>query len=406
MRLVAVALLTVLARPAAAAPLTLAEALRRVAEVGPDQAVAQAALPVAQADVRTARMLPNPALAANAGRAEPVFAAGLTLHLPILGQRGAHVRAAERALAQTRLAVGLSLWQLRHDGRIAYYAAVRADEELEIARQLEALTGRVAAIAAERYAAGAGSLLEKLQAALVHDRAAQDVVDRTTARGVARLELARLVGIDADALPPLADRLDVVGPTPGETALLAAAAREHPELRALEAERFAAEARAQAARADRRPSFDLDLGLEVLDPSTCGGGARCVGPRGGLGFDLPLFNWNGGPIARAQAEARAATIKEEAARARIATAVRAAFALWTAATARAQFYTTRYVPAAAQVEAMAREGFAAGRTGLLPLIEAQRALLEARLQQTEARFAVQSARADLEEASGVALTTP
>ena len=55
---------------------------------------------------------------------------------------------------------------------------------------------------------------------------------------------------------------------------------------------------------------------------------------------------------------------------------------------------------------MAREGFAAGRTGLLPLIEAQRALLDSRLGQTEARFAVQAARADLEEASGVALSAP
>ena len=53
-----------------------------------------------------------------------------------------------------------------------------------------------------------------------------------------------------------------------------------------------------------------------------------------------------------------------------------------------------------------REGFAAGRTGLLPLIEAQRSLLDSRLGQTEARFAVQTARADLEEASGVALSAP
>jgi len=77
-----------------------------------------------------------------------------------------------------------------------------------------------------------------------------------------------------------------------------------------------------------------------------------------------------------------------------------------AATTRARFFDTRYVPSATQVEAMAREGFAAGRTGLLPLIEAQRSLLDSRLGQTEARFAVQAARADLEEASGVALSAP
>jgi outer membrane protein TolC len=67
--------------------LTLAEALQRAVEVGPDQAVAQAAVPVAEADVRTARMLPNPSLNLGAGRSEPVFNASLTLRLPIFGQR-------------------------------------------------------------------------------------------------------------------------------------------------------------------------------------------------------------------------------------------------------------------------------------------------------------------------------
>jgi outer membrane protein, heavy metal efflux system len=410
MRAVAAALMvcSAVAR-AEPASLGLGETLRRVADVGPDQAVARAQLPVAAADVRTARMFPNPSIGVNGGRSEPIVAGVLTLHLPILGQRGAHVRAAEQALEQTRLEVTLSLWKLRHDARVAYYTAARADDELTIARQVETLTRRVAQIAAERYDAGAGSLLEKLQAQLVEDRALQDVLDRQAAQRVAHLELARLVGEPSGSLPPLADALATVGATPPIEALLGDAERAHPELRALLAERFAAEARAHAGRADRRPVFNLDLGVELLDPTTCGnpdGGERCVAPRGALSFDLPLFNLNGGPIARAEAEARAARIKQGAAAQRIAMQVRAAYESFTAATTRARFFDTRYVPSATQVEAMAREGFAAGRTGLLPLIEAQRSLLDSRLGQTEARFAVQAARADLEEASGVALSAP
>jgi cobalt-zinc-cadmium efflux system outer membrane protein len=405
-RLAAALLLCAGAARVEAAPLGLRETLTRVAEVGPDQAVAQSLLPVAQAEVRSARMFPNPTLGFSAGRAEPVAAASLTLHLPILGQRGAHVRAAERAFEQARLEAVGSLWRLRHDARIAYYTVARADEELAIAKQVEQLTLRVADIAAKRFDAGAGSMLEKLQAQLVHDRAQQDVIDRTTALGVARLELARLIGLPAEAVSSLSDALAAVGATPPADSLLAEAAKAHPELRALEAERFAAEARAQAARADRRPLFALDVGAEVLDPATCGTASYCVGPRGGLSFDLPMFNLNGGPIARAQAEARAAELKREAAARRIETAVRAAYAMYAAAATRARFFETRYVPAATQVESMAREGFAAGKTGLLPLIEAQRALLDSRLGQTEARFAVQAARADLEGASGVALSAP
>jgi outer membrane protein, heavy metal efflux system len=390
-------------------PLRLADALRRVEELGPDQAVVRAALPIAQAEVRTARMFPNPTFAASGGRAEPIFAVGLTLHLPILGQRGAHIRAAELALEQTRLETAIALRQLRHEARLSYYTAARAEEELAIAQKVQALTRRVAEIASERYDAGAGSMLEKLQAQLVDDRALQDVSDRGAVMREARLELERLAGLGEHGVPALADALGTVGATPALDALLAEAERSHPELRALEAERFAATARAQAARADRRPLFTLDLGVELLDPSTCGNGdagARCVGPRGALSFDLPLFNWNGGPIARAEAEARAAQLRRDAAARRIETAVRSAYEALQAATTRSRFFVTRYVPAATQVEAMAREGFAAGRTGLLPLIEAQRALLESQLGQSEARFAVQAARAALEEASGVALSAP
>ncbi|HXU73587.1 MAG TPA: TolC family protein [Polyangia bacterium] len=410
MRVLAVALIgwCAVAR-AAAAPLGLGDTLRRVADLGPDQAVARAQLPIAAAEVRTARMFPNPTIGANAGRAEPIVAGALTLHLPILGQREAHVRAAERGLEQTRLETTLALWRLRHDGRLAYYTAARADDELAIAREVEGLTRRVAEIAAERYDAGAGALLEKMQAQLVEDRARQDVSDRAAVARVARLELARIAGLEPEELGALADPLGSVGATPELASLLADAERAHPELRALEAERFAAEARMHAARADRRPVFNVDLGVELLDPITCGNaenGPRCVGPRGALSFDLPLFNVNGGPIARAEAEARAAAIKRDAAARRIEAQVRAAYESFRAAVTRAHFFEAGYVPSATQVEAMAREGFAAGRTGLLPLIEAQRALLDARLGQTEARFAVQSARAELEEASGVTLSAP
>src|SRR5262249_30920197 len=237
-------------------------------DIGPDQAVARATVPVATADVRTARMFPNPAIGVNAGRDEPILGGLIAFRLPILGQIGAHVRAAERALDQTRLEMTLALWGPRHDAPIAYYTGARADDELALAPQIQTLTRRVAQIAGERYDAGAGALLEKLQADLIDARAQQDVSDRAAALRVARLELARMVGVGSEGLPPLADSLATVGPMPVLDALVAGAERAHPELRALEAERFAADARGRAARADLRPTFNLELGVELLDPTT------------------------------------------------------------------------------------------------------------------------------------------
>ena len=394
---------------AGAAPLRLEDALRRVAERGPDQAVVAAQVGVAETDVTTARMFPNPQLAVGAGRAEPVFTAGLTLRLPIFGQRGAQIDAAQGGVAHARAEAAASLWRLRHDARVSYYAVARADEEVAIARAAEALARRIADMARERFAAGGGTRLDQEQGALGQVRAAQDISDRAATARALRHELARQLGLDPRELGELADPLARMGDAPPLDHLLDEARARQPELKALAAERAAALLRAGAARAERRPTLSLDLGLEVLDSATCGTGEtgpRCIGPRGGLAFDLPLFNLNGGPVARAEAEARLAQLRLDAAARRVETAVQIAAENLAAARARVRFFDEVYVPAADSVEAMAREGFAAGKTGLLPLVEAQRAVLEARLGRAAAQFAAQVSRADLEEASGVALSTP
>ncbi len=394
---------------ASAAPLRLQDALRLLAERGPESAVVRSLVGLAEADVVTARMIPNPGLTVGLGRSEPVISASLQLRLPILGQRGAHVRAAQRGVDQSRAEARQSLWHLRHEARVAYYNAARGDEEVRISREVEALTRKVADIASERFETGAGNRLEKEQAGLLHVRAVQDVSDRRAAARVAHLELGRLLG--GDDASELSDPLGQVGETPGLDALLQQAHGDHPGLRALFAEREAALARRGAGRADRRPLIVLDIGGELLESSTCTdniltNGPRCIGPRGALSLDLPVFNLNGGPIARAEAEAHIAESKLRAAVLRVETAVRAAYEAHAAATIRARFFDQEYVPTANSVERMAREGFSAGHTGLLPLLEAERSVLEARLSRAEALFAVQVARADLEEASGVPLSTP
>jgi cobalt-zinc-cadmium efflux system outer membrane protein len=397
-----------IAHVARAETVRLADVIERVAERGPEQAVAAAQLPIARAEVRTARMLPNPTLLLTGDRSEPIFSASLQLRLPIFGQRGAHVRAAERGVDQASRELTLQRWHLRHDARVAYYGVARADEEVAISIEIEALSRHIHDMAKEKYQVGTGTRLDERQASLVHVRALQDVSDRRALARVARLDLARLEGVPEQTLGALAEPLERFGATPPLEALLDEARLAHPELRAIQAERQAAAARAQAARADVRPAPLLEFGVELLEPATCGNpdGSRCVGPRGALDFDLPVLNLNRGPVERAEAEMHLAELKTQAAQVRIESAVRAVYESLTAAVARARFFDGEYVPNAASVEEMAREGFAAGRTGILPLIEAERAVLDARLGRTEALFAVQAARADLEEASGVALSVP
>jgi outer membrane protein TolC len=389
-------------------PLRLADVLARVEERGPEAQAADAQVPIARAEVRTARMFPNPAVTVSVGRAEPLAAGNLLFRLPIFGQRGLHIHAAELGVAQSSAERVAVKWRLRHDARLAYYTVARSDEEVTIANEVLALSRRIHDIAREKFEVGTGTRLDERQASLVLVKAQQDVNDRRAVARVARLELARQLGATADELGPMADALATVGAVPPLDELLAQARARHPELRALDAERAAALGRRTAARSELRPLPTLELGVELLDPSTCGNenGPRCVGPRGALGLDLPIFNWNGGPVERALAEARLADAKSRATLARIEATVRAAHENLSAAIVRARFFDVEYVPNALEVEQMAREGFSVGKSGLLPLIEAGRAVLDARLGRAEALYAVQAARADLEESSGVALSSP
>lgn len=396
------------ARVDAAEPLSLERALVRVADLAPEARVARAGIPIAEAELSTARMFPNPTVALTAARAEPSFTAALQLRLPIFGQKSALRRAAERGLEAAAAEVENLILRLRRDTRIAYYTAARAEQELAIAQDIEALTRRVADMANQRFEAGAGTRLEREQASLVHVRAEQDVSDRAAVTGIAAFELARLLGIDPAELGALSDPLPKVGNTPALAALIEDAVQRHPEIVLLQRQRNAALARADLARAERIPTPTVEIGFEVLNPSTCGPDAtsHCLGPRAGLAFDVPILNQNSGPIARAEAEASQLELRRAATEYRVRAAVQSAYRSLDAARVRARFFDERYVPSADTVEQMAREGFSAGRTGLLPLLEAERAVLEARNGRSAALFAVQAARADLEELSGVPLSAP
>lgn len=398
----------------AVAPLSLTDAVEHIVSRGPEALAIAAEVAVARADVRAAGAISNPTIAGIGAFVEPIATASLQLRLPIFGQRGAHVRAAEEAVRAAQASVDRQRWMLRREARLAYYDAARADAAVAIANDLEALVAQVARIAAARLEAGTGSRLEQQQAALLHARSLQEVRDRQSDARRSRLALGRLLGATEAGTALLSDPLERVGSTPTLEALLTAAS-QHPDLRLSDAVMQVAQAQADAARADLRPLPTLDLGVDLLEHATCTGTAsavgsgargRCLAPHLGLAFDLPLFNWNRGPIERALADKERESLVREASRVRIDAGIRSAFDGWVAANERARFYGEELVPVATAVEAMAREGFATGKSGLVSLLEAERGVLEARVGRVNALAAMQAARAELEEVSGVPQSLP
>jgi cobalt-zinc-cadmium efflux system outer membrane protein len=123
---------------------------------------------------------------------------------------------------------------------------------------------------------------------------------------------------------------------------------------------------------------------------------------GGASFELPILNARGGAIAHAQAQGELA----EATRAFDAAHLRAdlidSFRRTEAAGERAHALGQRVLPAIEEARSMTEEGYRAGRADLIRVLEAQRAVVDARLSELDAISAWARAFADLERAGGQA----
>ena len=75
--------------------------------------------------------------------------------------------AAEENVKQVRATVQSQLWSARREARVAYFAAARAEAEVQISEQLGDLMTKIASIAEHRLQAGSGSRFEEQQTALV-----------------------------------------------------------------------------------------------------------------------------------------------------------------------------------------------------------------------------------------------
>jgi cobalt-zinc-cadmium efflux system outer membrane protein len=390
----------VIASPAhaqAAAPLTLQEALARAIESDPGLRAAEAGVDAALGGVRQARVRPNPELSAEVenfnGRgdlrgfqgAETTFS--LSQQVELGGQRRARIRLADRELHGAELDRALRGLDLLRDVQIAYYDALAAQELVAIERErvatAEALSGSVARrVAAARDPLMAGA---RAQAGLAEARIALTRAEAQAA--TARARLASYWGgedgfalIRADfALPVAADHEHALD------------ADQAPHIARLTAERERLDA---AARLERSLSYQnptLRLGYRRFEDRD-GDGALVAG------FSIPLgvFNRNQGSVARAEAEQRRAAFDLEAGRRALAREFAALERALLSDAAAVRSTEQEVIPQAERALALAQDGYNQGAFSYLDVLEAQRALSNARQARVEALRSYHSNEAALD----------
>jgi cobalt-zinc-cadmium efflux system outer membrane protein len=166
-----------------------------------------------------------------------------------------------------------------------------------------------------------------------------------------------------------------------------------PGYLAAQAEREAAARRVRIQQTLSTPDLTVSAGVRRL------GNGDGVGFVAGVSIPIPVFNQNRGNISAAQAELQAAEARLNAARLNAEADIRTAVAQLSASTSRLTA-AEQAEQSAEEVYRLTRIGYEGGKLSLLEVINARRALTEARVRVLEARRGRVAAEASIARVQG------
>jgi cobalt-zinc-cadmium efflux system outer membrane protein len=375
--------------------ISLEEALRAARHAAPDLIVARAKEGVAHAEVGVAGTYPNPTLSAGTSTQGARLSGTLSVPLVILGQRGASMDAARADELTTALDTLVTWNDVRQATQHAYVALWLAEGVATARRESAAIESALEGAVVQRVQVGSAPEIDSLRVHAEKLRADTEVIDATARMTAAATELGRWMGLRDQSGLRASDVLPGPNEAPPLTELLArldasvAVRREQADVRA-------SQARVAREKALVRPSIALDLGADVGDPTL----NYVTNYRAQLAFDLPVFNQRGAYVDRETAAGDVARARVQAARVQGAAELTSAYRIYEAATAQQRTLVDAVVPASRGAARATEEAYALGRAQLVTVLDAERALVDARLAALEAQAARATAWADVEHALG------
>ena len=390
---------TALAQPDLSS-LTLSEAIRLALEDNPRLRVQEMSVQAAQAGVVTASKRVNPRLSLNMegyplfeslrgpffDSQEIAFRFDQTLELG--GKRDLRTDAArlERSVAEAELEAGRR--QLIREVRANYFEAVRAREELSIARVLLGDLDSVVRLNEQRLRLGQIAGSEYRRSKLERLTFVEEAEIRDLSLHNAQATLVSIMGVnDLQVQPGLIDPLNTEWSNPNdsempprlpEDELVELAFANRPDLRVTlrRRDRFTAETRYQKAR------FKPDLVL--------GGGYKRDGVQDGVvfgvSFPLRLFDRNEGGIARAEAEEIRSRQQVAFVRRIIRIDLHSALNRVHSAERRKEMFEQELLPEAGDVRRLAGEAYRIGGMTLTDFLDVQRSYRTVQERYLKAQF--------------------
>ncbi len=363
----------------------------------PEVQLARGREAVAGAEVVTAGAWLNPTLTVSSAVQTSRLSTGVSLPLPIFGQLGVARSAAEADLKAARADSQSTEHQSRCDASEAWIDLWEAQGRSALLDGAARDADRLADVASQRFQAGTAPQVDVVRARADRARAHAEATTQASVVGAAAARLQLWLG---PAPPGGWTAVGEWGFEKQPPALEAIAGRltGHPTLRRDGELTAAARAHVKSEERQRLPLVEAQLTVAALDPTLPGPDVI-----GGLAFELPILSQRSGPVSKARAEQALAERQAEADRLRLEAALSEAHLKAVASAERVTSFEKEVVPSAEQARAMTEEGYRDGRVDLLRLLEAQRAVVDARLAALEAKAAYGRAMVELERASGVDL---
>jgi cobalt-zinc-cadmium efflux system outer membrane protein len=398
MRLLSFLLFVVPAWAQPPASVTLDDVLRLVAR-SPRVLAAERDADMVRAERVTAGALPNPTLSFGSSRpsggertmfdANSQQQATIEMPIPIFGQRGARMDAADRQIGRAESQVRLTASEARRAAALGFARLLRAQETLgtrsaalgEIERIRGLVSGRQQSGVASRYDRSRVDA-EAALAALAVQRAEADVAEQATA-------IAALV----DA-PGASGSLDALGSTQGAETDVRRMLAGNPTARLARDESAAAEARIELARRERYPV-----------PSLAYSRSWTSGPYGaanyiGLQSEIPILDSRKGLEDRARADAAATRERERAANAALSAEYEKQRDTLRARREALRRFEGEVPGDQSAFLEMAESAYRLGRGTLFELLDARRTRMEASIARLELLGAIVEAEIELRALTG------
>ncbi|HKN69320.1 MAG TPA: TolC family protein [Gemmatimonadaceae bacterium] len=251
-----------------------------------------------------------------------------------------------------------------------------------------------------RYNAGTAAKLDVIKAQVDLAQADNDLIANELDIANAQAALNRFIGRVIGAPIAPVDTLEVPPALPDSQTIEQTALQNRPELTQLESEQRGARATTSLLRQFWVPDLTLGASHDYTQP-----GAPVFST--GIALPVPLFFWqhSQGEIAESRYHERELAASYRDLRAQVTQDVRSAYATASTSLRQVLFLRDELVPAAREAFRVASVSYSLGGSSALEVLDARRTLLDAENQLADALASANIARADLERALGVPLST-